>query len=61
MTICDEEGKRLHTLEDIPALADKSFEALKRVHDAAMAVNGLTSEGAEEAEGNSDAAPGSDT
>ena len=56
MALCDADGERICTLEDAEALGNKSFDALKRVHEAALRLNGLSEKGAKDAEENSDAA-----
>ncbi len=44
LTICDQEGNRLFTLEDIPALAEKSGAALERIGMRAATINMLREE-----------------
>lgn len=53
----DAEGRRMFTEADIPALRQKSFEALKRVFDAAVEFNVLSRKSLEAAEKNSVATP----
>lgn len=48
LSICDEDGKRLFTDEDVKALDQKSAAALERVFNVAMRLSGL---GAEDIEG----------
>ncbi len=56
LTICDEAGKRLFGPADVVALGRKSSANLALVVEVAMRLNGLTDEGVEEAEKNSDCA-----
>lgn len=57
LAICDEQGKRLFSEVDVAALARKSSAALNRVVGEAMALNGMTEDAVEDAEGNSGTAP----
>lgn len=50
--VVDDEGKRLFTAADLPALKAKSFAALKRVRDAAARLNGYGLEAEQDAEKN---------
>ena len=52
--ICDENGKRLFTEDDVNDLLKKSFPAMKRVMELALKVNGLTEEEASELVGESE-------
>lgn len=54
LCVCDEQGKRLFSERDVAALAAKSSAALNRIVGEAMALNGMTEEAVEEAEGNSE-------
>lgn len=54
---CDEDGAPLFTEADIPALERKSVKALKRVVNAAMEINGLGENAAEDILGNSASGP----
>ena len=52
---CGEDGIRLFSEKDIDLLQEKSAVATKRITDAAIAINGLAGDPAEQAEKNSDA------
>jgi hypothetical protein len=41
-SVVDADGKRLFSDEDIPALAGKNAQALQRIFDVALRVNGMT-------------------
>jgi hypothetical protein len=49
LAACDDAGAPLFAEADIPALESKSGVALQRVFDAAAALNGLTTDAAEQA------------
>ena len=49
LTLVDEEGKRLFTIDDVEALRAKSAKVLDRLTQIAMRVNGMTVEAQEEA------------
>jgi hypothetical protein len=57
LCICDGEGKRLFTEDDLDALLSTPLPSLKRCFQAAIEVNRLTDAGMEELEGNSDGEP----
>lgn len=59
-SIVDEDGKRVFSDEDIPALALKSALALNRVYEVAQRLSGITQEDVEELTKNSEAAPSAD-
>lgn len=48
LSICDDDGKRIFTDADIPALSKKSAAALERIADKAVKLNGLTESDIEE-------------
>lgn len=52
-TICDEGGKPLFAVKDIPALGKKSAAALERVHTAARKLSRISADDIEELAGNS--------
>lgn len=56
-----EDGQRLFTEADLPALGAKSGKALDRCARVAQRLNGLTPEALEDLKGNSDAGPSGDT
>lgn len=51
-TACDENGNRLFTEKDIPALGRKSAGALERICRVAQRLNGLTNADVEQLKGN---------
>lgn len=51
--IVDEEGNRIFTPEDIPALMEKSRRAIDRVTEAALRLNNFSGQAVEAAEKNS--------
>ena len=53
LTVCDEDGKRLFTAADIPALEAKAAGALARIADTATRLSRLDREALEDAEKNS--------
>lgn len=53
LTMCDAEGRRLFSPEDVEALGSKSARALDRVFDAAKRTNGIGEADIEALEGNS--------
>lgn len=56
-SICDEDGNRLFSIEDINALGEKSASALQRVFDVAQRLSGITGEDVEELTEEMDANP----
>lgn len=44
VSVVDEQGERLFSDEDVPALAKKHAGALQRIFDTALRLNGLTQE-----------------
>lgn len=52
LTICDDNGERLFSEDDVEALGQKSSKALDRVFEAAQRINGLTAKDVSELEGN---------
>lgn len=52
VVICDENGNRLFTEQDIPVLEQKSAAALDRLFDVAMRMNGLRKQDVDELEKN---------
>lgn len=52
LTVVDDVGTRLFTLDDVPVLARKSAAALDRVYQAAQRLNGLNQQAEGEAEKN---------
>lgn len=38
---CDQEGKRLFTLEDVEALGEKNWEPVQRIFEKALELNGM--------------------
>lgn len=51
--LCDEEGNRLFTEQEIPALGEKSASVLDRLFTACMKLNRFTKDDVEELAGNS--------
>lgn len=49
LTLVDEEGKRLFSIDDVEALRAKSARVLDKLTQIAMRVNGMTEEAREEA------------
>lgn len=49
MALCDTDGKRLFSEEDVKKLATKSGTALERIVSATLSFNALTAEGEEDA------------
>lgn len=49
LTLVDEEGKRLFSIDDVEALRAKSAKVLDKLTQIAMRVNGMTEEAQEEA------------
>ena len=49
LTLVDEEGKRLFTIDDVEALRAKSAKVLDKLTQIAMRVNGMSEEAQEEA------------
>jgi len=48
LTVCDEDGNRLFTEEDVEALSGKSAAALQKVYNVAMRLNRFTKKDVEE-------------
>lgn len=48
LSLCDVEGKRLFSSQDVTALGKKSASALSRIWDKATQMNGMTKEDVEE-------------
>lgn len=61
LTICDADGKRLFTDDDIADLGNKSAAALQRVFEVAQRLSGLTDDDVDELVGNSDETQGDDS
>lgn len=61
MTVVDENGLRLFSAEDVPALNVRSATALERVFQVAQRLSGIGAEAVKEAEKNSEAAPSGDS
>lgn len=62
LSICDVEGNRVFTEQDVQALGEKSAAALERVFDAARRLSGLSDEDVQElTEGFGDAPSGGST
>lgn len=57
LVCCDEDGTRLFSDEDAPALGRKSTAALDRIADVAIRLNRLGPDALEDAEKNSESAP----
>lgn len=51
-SICDEDGFQIFTNDDVDALGEKSADALDRVFDAALRLNGMAAGAVEEAKKN---------
>lgn len=45
LTLCDEQGNRLFSQEQLDVLLERNFQAVKRLFDASMQVVGLTASG----------------
>ena len=60
-SVIDDEGNPLLSLADVEALGRESNAALERIADAAERLSGFNETGIEDAEGNSEAAPGGDS
>jgi hypothetical protein len=58
--LVDENGERLFTDRDAPALGQKNGKALDRLYDVATRLSGMSDEEAEAIEGNSDGATAPD-
>lgn len=52
LTVCDEKGDLIFTIEDIEALGQKSATAMNRLYDAASRVNAVSNADIEELAGN---------
>jgi hypothetical protein len=52
-TLCDTEGKRIFSLDDVDALGEKSSDALDRIAEAACKLNKLTDQEVSELRKNS--------
>jgi len=52
MTVCDEAGALLFSVDDVIALSSKSAKALDRIMETALQVNGLSQKHVEELEKN---------
>lgn len=52
LTLCDADGKRLFSFDDLEQLSGKSAAAMQRVFDASMKLNGFTDSDVEELAGN---------
>jgi len=59
LIIVDENGKRVFSDDDVPALADKSAIAMERIFDAYVKINGLSKSERDEYEKNSSTTPSS--
>ncbi len=57
IVLSDEKGKQLFDAMNIQALSAKSADALQRVMDAGLALNGMDPDGIEKAEKNSETGP----
>ena len=58
LAVVNDDGDPLFSLADVAALGAKSGVALERVADAIERLSGMNDEAVEDAEGNSEAAPG---
>lgn len=61
LAICDTDGSRLFSTEDVRALGQKSAAALDRIYSVAMRLSGLRPEDIEELTKNSPGAPNGDS
>jgi hypothetical protein len=61
MSIVDEKGDLLFSVDDVQALGDKSAAALQRVYDVAATLSGLSSADVEELLGNSSSGQSDDS
>ena len=57
LTLCDEEGKRLFSEQDVQALSQKSATALQRVFSVAQRLSGIGDDDVEELAGEMAANP----
>jgi hypothetical protein len=61
LTICDEDGKRLFSEQDVQALSGKSASALQRIFAVAQKLSGIGDEDVQELMGEMTANPTSDS
>ena len=59
--VVDEDGEQLFSLVDVPALGQMPAGVIERVADVAERLSGMGDDAVEDAEGNSEAAPGGDS